>query len=236
MADVLLVHGSCHGAWCWRDLLPALAAYGHAVRTIDLPGHGKNAAPVEEITLDAYARAIAGACRGDTMLVGHSLGGYSITAAAEIAGSKIAKLIYLCAYVPVPGKTLSQMRHMAPRQPLLAAIDIADDRNSFTVKADKAVEVFYHDCDPATAAWAVRHLCPQAIAPSEQVVDLTEASASLPRRYIRCLDDRTIPPEFQITMTENWPAGHVQDMTCGHSPFLADPEGLAQVLDRAIRS
>jgi hypothetical protein len=29
MAEVLLIHGSCHGAWCWRDLIPALAARGH---------------------------------------------------------------------------------------------------------------------------------------------------------------------------------------------------------------
>lgn len=236
MADVLLVHGSCHGAWCWCDLAPALAGYGHSVRAIDLPGHGDNPAPEEDITLDAYARTIAGACTSDTVLVGHSLGGYSVTAAAEIAAAKIAKLIYLCAYVPMAGKTLAQMRHMAPRQPLLAAIDIADNRKSFTVKPEKAISLFYHDCDPATADWAAAQLCHEAVAPSEQVIELTKASTTLPRRYIRCLDDRTIPPEFQITMTEDWPAGYVQEMACGHSPFLADPAGLARALDTAIRS
>ena len=31
MAEYLLIHGSCHGAWCWRDVIPALEALGHAV-------------------------------------------------------------------------------------------------------------------------------------------------------------------------------------------------------------
>ena len=236
MSDVLLVHGSCHGAWCWRDLVPALQDHGHTVRAIDLPGHGQNPAPIQDVTLDAYAHTIAEACRGDTVVVGHSLGGYSITAAAEIGGARLSKLIYLCAYVPMAGKTLAEMRFLAPRQPLLAAIDVAEDGLSVTVKPDKAIEVFYQDCDPDTAQWAAAQLGPQATEPYNQVITLTEASQSLPRRFIRCMDDQTIPPEFQVTMTEDWPPEHVQDMPCGHSPFLADPTGLARALDHAIRT
>ena len=40
MADFLLIHGSGHGAWAWRDVLPRLRALGHEARAIDLPGHG----------------------------------------------------------------------------------------------------------------------------------------------------------------------------------------------------
>ena len=236
MSDVLLVHGSCHGAWCWRDAIPALQALGHEVRAIDLPGHGDNHAPIEEVTLDAYARAIAAACTGDTVVVGHSLGGYSITAAAELGGVAMSRLIYLCAYVPMAGKTLAEMRYLAPRQPLLDALNVAGDGQSVTVKPDKAVGVFYQDCDPMVADWAVSQLGPQATEPYDQVITLTEASQSLPRRYIRCMDDQTIPPEFQVTMTQDWPAAHVQEMACGHSPFLADPSGLARALDHAIRT
>lgn len=236
MSDVLLVHGSCHGAWCWSDLIPALERFGHTVRAIDLPGHGNSAAPIEDVTLDAYARAIGEACTGETVLVGHSLGGYSITAAAEMAGDKMSKLIYLCAYVPMAGKTLAEMRFLAPRQPLLKAMNTAEDGKSVTVKPDKAIGVFYQDCDPETARWAASQLGPQATEPYNQVIDLTEASSALPRRYIRCMQDQTIPPEFQVTMTEDWPREHVQDMACGHSPFLADPEGLARALDTAIRT
>ena len=92
-----------------------------------------------------------------------------------------------------------------------------------------AAEKFYHDVDPARAAWAVGNLCPQPIAPQETVLEVTQ---NLPRHYILCTDDRTIPPAFQVTMTEDWPAGTVSDLPTSHSPFLSDPKALALLLSR----
>ena len=31
MSDFLLVHGSAHGAWCWRDLIPSIVAEHHRI-------------------------------------------------------------------------------------------------------------------------------------------------------------------------------------------------------------
>jgi len=47
MPDILLVHGSCHGAWAFRDLAPALQDLGYTARAIDLPGHGANPHPFQ---------------------------------------------------------------------------------------------------------------------------------------------------------------------------------------------
>ncbi len=41
--EFVLVHGACHGAWCWEAVAERLAAKGHAVVTLDLPGHGRRA-------------------------------------------------------------------------------------------------------------------------------------------------------------------------------------------------
>ncbi len=229
MSDFLLIHGSCHGAWCWDDLIPALEALGHTARAIDLPSHGANKTPVKDVTLDLYARAIIDAIDTPVTLVGHSMAGYPITAAAELAPEKISKLIYLCAYVPKAGMTLGDRRKSAPTQPLIEAIRICDDRISFEIDPTMAAEKFYHDVDPARAAWAVSKLGPQPIAPQETVLEMTK---TLPRHYIRCLDDRTIPPAFQVTMTQDWPAGTVSEMESSHSPFLSDPTGLANLLSR----
>ena len=59
-----------------------------------------------------------------------------------------------------------------------------------------------------------------------------DRALQVPRRYIRCANDRTIPPEWQTTMTDDWPAAHVTTMQTSHSPFLADPVGLAAHLSR----
>lgn len=229
MSDFLLIHGSCHGAWCWDDLIPHLQAAGHTARAIDLPSHGADTTPPGDVTLDLYARAIVDAIDTPVVLVGHSMAGYPITAAANLAPEKISQLIYLCAYVPMPGKSLADMRRMAPSQPLLDAIEVDAERVTFSVKTAQAAEKFYHDVPHDRADWAVSQLCPQPILPQE--TPLT-AAHDLPRHYIRCLDDRTIPPEFQVTMTADWPAETVTEMPTSHSPFLADPAGLAAHLIR----
>lgn len=235
MADILLIHGSCHGAWCWEKLIPHLSARGHTARAIDLPGHGADKTPVETVTLDHYAQAITENCREQTTLVGHSMGGYAIAAAAQRNPERIAQLIYLCAYVPQNGVSLAQMRRKAPRQPLLPAIRMAPDGLSFVIDPELAPDIFYHDCTPEDIAFALPRLCPQAVAPTSVSFDDMTAVNRLPRCYIRCLDDHTIPPEFQVSMTRDWPAHTLRQMECGHSPFFSDPEGLATRIDQAVR-
>lgn len=235
----LLVHGSAHGAWCWRDLLPALAAFGHRAQAIDLPGHGGDATPPQEVTLDSYAETIAAACRTagvPVVLVGHSMAGYPITAAAERAPDRIAKLVYLCAYTPWPGHSLAQMRMAAPRQPLLEAVEPAADGLSFSIRDDMAREVFYHDCPEETVDYARARLCAQPVAPQSVPITLTERSQSLPRHYIRCTRDRAIPPEFQETMSADWPAGRVHSIDSDHSPFFSQPRRLARILDHIAKA
>ncbi|MBR2658015.1 MAG: alpha/beta fold hydrolase [Loktanella sp.] len=229
MSDFLLIHGSCHGAWCWDDLIPHLTAAGHTARAIDLPSHGKDATPASDVTLDLYAQAIIAAIDTPVILVGHSMAGYPITAAANLATDKIDALVYLCAYAPMAGKSLAQMRRMAPTQPLLDAIVVDDQRITFSVDTTKAAEKFYHDVPHDKAAWAISQLGPQPIQPQE--TPLTPKHP-LPCHYIRCTDDRTIPPEFQVTMTQGWPAGTVTEMPTSHSPFLSAPALLAQHLVR----
>lgn len=235
MADILLVHGSCHGAWCWEETLPLLNEMGHRARAIDLPGHGEDTMPLADVTLDAYAQAIVDALEHETVLVGHSMGGYAISAAAQRAPAKIAQLVYLCAYVPRHGMSLAQMRMQAPEQPLLPAVRMRPDGISFTIDPAAARDLFYQDCNAETAKRAVARLCPQATAPTNVAFHCSPELAALPRQYIRCLNDNTIPPAYQVTMTQDWPEEEVQEMTCGHSPFYADPTGLVQRLDTAMQ-
>ena len=231
MARFLLVHGSCHGAWCWRDLVPALEASGHSAAAIDLPGHGADKTAIKDITLASYRDAILEASTPKTIIVGHSMAGYPIAAAAEKAPDGMAGLIFLCAYVPADGLSMAAMRKAAPRQPLLPAIVISDDRLSYSIDPTWLETVFYQDCPAGTLEFAMKNLCPQPILPQNTAVTLSHRFASVRKSYIRCTQDQTIPPEYQQTMTRSWPAGDVHDLPTGHSPFFADPSGLAGLLD-----
>ena len=229
MADILLVHGSCHGAWCWRDLIPALAARGHFVRAIDLPGHRDGRAP-EEVTLEETSRAVAAHITPETIVLGHSWAGYPITGAVEFARPR--GLIYLCAYVPTSGMSLIDMRIAGPRQTIGDAAVKAADGHSYTIRPEAAPALFYHDCPEETVTFALENLCAQPILPQATPLTRPEGWEALPKAYIRCANDRTIPPEYQQSMTAHWPAERVHVMETSHSPFFAAPGPLADLIDQ----
>lgn len=232
MADFLLIHGSCHGAWCWRDVIPALAALGHTARAIDMPSHGEDPTPLAEVTLESCRDAILAAASPETIVLGHSWGGYPISAAAEAAPESMRGLIYLCAYVPISGLSMVEMRKRAERQPLMPAVRRSEDGLSFTFDPEQAPALFYHDCPAEAVADAMPRLTPQPIAPQATPLEVTERFASVPKYYIRCAQDHAIPPEYQAEMVQDWPEDHVFSIPTSHSPFFADPEGLAALLDR----
>ena len=230
MARIVLIHGSCHGAWCWRDVVPPLVAAGHAVRALDLPSHGEDRTPPGAVTLDDYAAAIVAAMEGPTVLVGHSMGGYPITAAALAAPGRVAALVYLCAYVPRAGLSLADMRRSWPEQPLAPAIRVAPDGVTMTFDPARIEACFYHDCPPGTVDHAAPRLSAQPIRPQATAIADPAPAEALARHYILCADDRTIPPAFQASMAAGFARTRIHRLPTGHSPFFAAPERLATLL------
>ena len=230
LTRLLLVHGSCHGAWCWRDVLPFLNNSRISATAIDLPGSGADTTPPGGVTLDDYARAITGALTEPTILVGHSAGGFAITAAAERDPSRVAGLIYLSAYIPATGLSLADLRRAGPSQPLRGALILSDDRLSYRVEPAAARRLFYHDCPDDTASWAVSRLGPQPVLPQSVPLALSSNSQGVPRHAILTTEDRTIPPLWQARMAGGLPETCITTLPCGHSPFFAAPQDLARRL------
>jgi pimeloyl-ACP methyl ester carboxylesterase len=120
MATFVLVHGAWHGGWCWRHVAPLLRARGHEVHAPDLPGHGADPAPTATQTLDDYAERIGATvadCRGEVVLVGHSLGGLVISAVAEARPERLHRLVYLTAFLPRDGDSLVKICSVDPGNP-----------------------------------------------------------------------------------------------------------------------
>ncbi|MEH7827468.1 alpha/beta fold hydrolase [Gemmobacter denitrificans] len=218
----VFVHGSCHGAWCWRDVLP----FFNNAQLIDLPKDPSAA------TLESYAATITNQLEEPSVLVGHSAGGYAITAAAEAAPDRVSGLIYICAYVPQPGQSLAQMRRAGPSQPLADAIRVSPDRASFSFDPALIADRFYHDCPPETLAYAAPRLRPEPIRPQETPMD-PRHTTGLPRAYVHCAHDRAIPPAYQLEMARGLP---LISLASGHSPFFSMPERLADALQGLAQS
>lgn len=201
---------------------------------MDLPGHGADQTPVGAITLDLYVNAVLAKIEhlgAPVVLVGHSAAGITLASVAERAPDKVARLVYVCAYAPEDGDDLVSMRKRAERQPILSAVRMAEDRMSYTADPARAGSVFYHDCPEYLIVYALPRLCAEPVLPQRTRVSLGENHAEVPRSYILCQDDHTIPPEEQEKMVRDWAESDIIRLDCGHSPFFACPETLGRILD-----
>ena len=273
---IVLVHGAWHGAWSYERVLPALAARGHATLARDLPAHGLNArfprafltrpldtaafasepSPVAATTLDDYARhvleTIDQVCalgHRQIVLVGHSMGGIAITAAAERAPEKIAKLVYLAAFMPASGVAgLDYVRAPENKGEGLGALMLASPRTVGALRMDprsgdaayraNAKAALCADVGDAEFEAASALLsCDVPAAPFATPIATTrERWGAIERHYIQCRQDRVLLPALQQRFIaeadaftpDNRTRTHVLDSS--HLPFLSQPDTLANLL------
>jgi pimeloyl-ACP methyl ester carboxylesterase len=194
---IVLVHGALHGPWCWEVVVPPLAAAGHAVIAVDLPGRDPASDPAQ-ISLASYTAAVLEALKAapaPALLVGHSLGGLSISTAAEARPERVRELVYLCAAVPKDGQALSAG---AANEAVAAQVRSDDNGRSFYFSPEYARGAFYGDCTPHHAEHGLQRLVRQPLRPLREPVQLSAARfGSIPKHYILTRQDTMIPPAQQ---------------------------------------
>jgi pimeloyl-ACP methyl ester carboxylesterase len=236
MSTFVLVHGAWHGAWCWEKVVPLLAARGHAVRAIDLPGHGRDPKPPGAVTWDDYMDRMREAIEASgepPILVGHSLGGAVITGAADRHADHIRALVYLCAMLP---DSPDFMTRFQPTSLLTGAMHPSPDGSVMELEPGIIRAAFYHDCSDGDAARAQSLLRPQPAGAFQMAFELAPGRfGRLPRHYVECLQDRAIDIASQRAMHQKMPCT-VHTLDASHSPFLSMPDQLADVLRRVARA
>lgn len=104
MATYVLVPGGWHGGWVYDNVAERLRRRGHRVFPLTLTGLNGDAVAAN---LDTHIQDVVGLLEADELqdvvLCGHSYGGMVITGAADRASERIARLVYIDAYVPRDG-------------------------------------------------------------------------------------------------------------------------------------
>lgn len=237
----VFVHGGFHAAWCWERTIAELDRLGHDAVAVDLPGHGSRVD--EESTLANRRAAVAAVLRDGDVLVGHSGGGFDATLGADAAPEKVAHIVYLAAALPREGRTYPEAMTMSNNEDgevsgdvgeMLGYLHFDDDGAMTFADFDGAWKYFYHDCDEATARWAFDRLGPERFGDTTVTPVHVPAfwAADLPRSFIRCEQDRSMPKWLADTVTERL---GVEQLTidASHSPFLSRPAELAELLVHA---
>jgi pimeloyl-ACP methyl ester carboxylesterase len=237
----ILVHGAWHGAWCWYKVVPLLEAKGHKVIAIDLPGHGKDTTKPSGVTLADYVKkvvAISNEQTGQVILVGHSMAGVVISQAAEELGTdKVAKLIYLDAFLPKNGESVfslaemvqKQLPHANPKDPTLMESTIpSEDHTTSALKPEMVEHFFYHDCSADDIKFAKANLSIQAFAPLGTPVSVTDSIyGAIPKYYILCTKSKDMD---KTLLSIHVPCIKVYTLPSSHSPFFSMPEKLVETL------
>jgi pimeloyl-ACP methyl ester carboxylesterase len=219
VTDFIFVHGGLHDGWCWHLVREELERLGHRTWAPDLPVDDPSAGA------SRYADVVGDACEdagSDAIMVGHSLGGLTIPLVAQ--RRPVGRLVFVAASVPEPRANYQEERERSR----LVETNF-DDEGFLSFPPAVATDLFYHDCPPGIVEEALQHLRPQASRPIVETTPL-EAWPDVPAYYIYCRGDRVISREYAMSAARDRLRIEVVEMDSGHSPFLAHPTELAQLL------
>lgn len=235
MARFVLVHGAFGGAWCWEPIVGPLEASGHTVETLDLPGGGDDATPVEGITLESCAARVCEVLRSrpePAVLVGYSMGGVVITQAASDCPERVASLVYVAAFMPSNGQSLLDLAHLPESDDMIQAnLVVEGDPPVASLSGEAAKAAIYNRCAPDQAAEAIERRRPQAVSPFATPVSIDDdVLARIPRSYVLTAQDNALAPALQRRMILEHPCRRVVELEADHAPMYSATGELVEAL------
>lgn len=232
MANYLLVHGAWHGGWCWKHVARLLRATGHEVFTPTLTGLGEREHLINaDVGLDTHIQDVLGVLEyedlHDVVLVGHSYGGMVIAGVAEKAAERIAHLVYLDAFVPEDGKSLTDYQ---PPEVLQMFKDSSQAEGEGYKLPSFPAEVFGITSEE-DLAWVRPRLNLHPLKTKLDAVRLTNPKAGeVPRTYIYCNNPAVGPfGQFADRLRDD-AAWQYLEMATGHDAMITEPEKLSEIL------
>lgn len=271
---IVLVHAAWHNADSWRPVLTRSQARGVVAEALDLPGAGAHARhPVSyterPLDLEAFAAEIspnatvsqdertaavllvveevAARTGRPVVVVGHSLGGITVSSLVEAHPELVAAAVYLAAFMLPPGMAVIDLiRSPAMAQSLTPQLFLADPevvgalrldpRSSDDAHLALIKDNFYNDVDDAVFTAALIGLHPdEPIGVFLQPSGITpERFGTVERHYVRTTEDHTIVPMAQEQMIAQVDATmphptYQYVLNTSHSPFASQPDPLTDL-------
>ncbi|MFA6267926.1 MAG: alpha/beta hydrolase [Pseudolabrys sp.] len=230
MAIFVVAHGAWSSAWAWKKMHPLMSALGHQLVIPSLTGLGQRshlAHPGIDLNLhitDVMATLFYNDLR-DVCLIGHSYGGMVATGVADRARDRVAKLIYIDAFVPRDGESaFDVMPETTRNQRQSAAADGPDNCRipPGPMPADTGAD---------DRAWCEPRRTPQPLKTFEQKLAFQNGPLTLPRHYIYCTrhtpEDRFRPFYERARIETGWTA---YEIDASHNPHITAPEALTALL------
>jgi pimeloyl-ACP methyl ester carboxylesterase len=230
---IVLVHGAFADAVGWAGVYAHLTGQGY---TVHAPAN-----PLRGVAHDAdYVRAFVATVDGPVVLVAHSYGGCVITNASA-GDSKIKALVYVAAYAPDEGETLSDAgklgggsseltRHLVVR-PYPGAPE--GDADGY-IDPEHFPQLFCADVDADLAAFM--SVAQRGVALSALVTPSgTPGWKTIPSWYLVSAHDATIPPQAERAMAARAGATTIE-LPSSHVAMISHPKETADLIATAAQS
>jgi pimeloyl-ACP methyl ester carboxylesterase len=229
----VLVHGACHGGWCWSRVARLLRAEGHDVFTPTLTGFGERSHLLgPEVGPKTLVQDVVGVLEweelSDVVLVGHSFGALVALAVAGRVPELLRRVVLLDGVVVEPGAPGFDGLPPAAVESRTAAAEAFDGGLSYPPPGAAAFGL----TDPADIEWVQRRLTPQPMRAYTEPFPLRAPLGNgLPVTYVCCTDPPypAIHSAHAIVRREGW---EWRELATGHDAMISDPGATAAELLR----
>lgn len=229
----VLVHGAWADESAWGFVRNELAKNAN-VEVVNLPAHGADAVDGAGIGLNEYVKTVTEAIqkyKQKVILVGHSMAGHIISQVAENIPAKIEKLIYVAAYVPKNGESVSGITNKFLNNKPIDVFEFTKDYSFVSIKKDALANVVCADCPQYMKDILVKYHRPEPTKGLNDVAKLSAKFASVPKYYIMTKNDNAVPYALQKQMiNENGTIQKVFEMNTSHLPFVVQPSEFLQII------
>jgi pimeloyl-ACP methyl ester carboxylesterase len=223
MKNIVLVHGGFVDGAGWEGVYKILKKDGYNVSIVQNP----------TISLKddvAVTQRVLAALEGDSILVGHSYGGAVITEAG--ADPKVAGLVYIAAFAPDKGESVSTLIQNPP--PGASVPPILPPQDGYLLlDSTKFAASFAGDVDPEKAAFMADSQVPWGVEALGGAIS-EPAWRTKPTWYLVSTEDRMIPPDAQRAMSKR--AGStVVEVKGSHAIYVSQPGAVAALIEQAAK-
>lgn len=255
----VLVHGICHGAWCWYKVIPLLKMAGHKVTAIDLGACGIHPKKIEEISsfydysqplmefLDSLPQKDEE--KEKVVLVGHSFSGLCISYAMQNFPQKISVAVFVAAYMPKsnnpPADLIFEFFKRSSADSFMdckfTTVSKAEEEGCLenlpetaALGSEYMASIMYQHCQPEDLELGKMLVRPNGFFIEEMKKEslLTEENfGSVKKVYVLCEDDKVMEEEFQRFIIDYSPPQQVISIPqSGHMVMLSKPQHFCKCL------
>jgi pimeloyl-ACP methyl ester carboxylesterase len=223
---IVLVHGAFADGSCWNALIPLLQTEGFTVIAV------QNALASYADDVTTIKRVIA-AQKGSVVLVGHSYGGALITGAAT-GSANVKMLVYVAAFAPDEGETLSTLLGKASPSKLASAL-VPDAAGFLFIEPAKYREVFAADLSASETQVMAATQRPLFAGTFEEKLP-APGWKTIPSWYVVATKDEAIPPDLERMMAKRIGAKKLLEVNSSHVVFISHAKVIAKFISDAAET